>query len=167
MFQFQQYAFETIKDIQARGKKVILCGGTMLWLDAITENYAFSETKGEKSTEKNDQLFESLKVGMYWPRPKLYDRINLRVDLQFDDALKEEVENLYKLYPNMTKTAETSTGVQEMKAYLDGMCTLDEAKEINKKRDRNYAKRQLTWWRGRKDILWCDSSNTGITEGDL
>jgi len=52
----------------------------------------------------------------------------------------------------------TSFGYLEIADYLAGKITLEKALEINQQRNRNYAKRQLTWWRGRKDIHWIDMS---------
>ena len=150
---FQRYAFETIEQIQSRGNIPILCGGTMLWLDAVSENYIFAHQKEVKSTEKGASKWPFLKIGLHWDRNVLYGRINRRAGEQFEAGLMEETKTVLEKY-NITKSAFTSFGYQEIKAYLDGEITYDEALAANQKRNRNYAKRQLTWWRGREDIVW-------------
>ena len=61
--EFQKYGFEKIEEILAKKSVPILCGGTMLWLDAISENYDFGE-KGTKSDKKNPSKFPVLKIGL-------------------------------------------------------------------------------------------------------
>ena len=81
-------------------------------------------------------------------RETLYERIDKRVDLMFDMGLLCEVESLYSLgYLCEPATASSAIGYKELVAYIDGNCTLDEAKEKIKLSSRRYAKRQLTWFR--------------------
>lgn len=155
VYDWQQYCFKTIKAIQARGHVPILAGGTMLWLDAVTENYDFDE-KGVKSDRKKSPLWPSLKIGLGWPREVLYERINQRAQEQFDQGLIAETKAVLKAHPNISKSAFTSFGYQEIEAYLKGLLTYDEALNKNQQRNRNYAKKQLTWWRGRQDVNWID-----------
>lgn len=155
--QFQQYAFEKIKEIHARGNVPILCGGTMLWLDAISENYIFTDNPDAKSTKRGKPLYPFLKIGMHWDRAKLYERLNLRSVQMFEGGMITEAQEM--LQKNISKSALTSFGYQEIAAFLDGKLKKSEAIALNQKRNRNYAKRQLTWWRGRKDILWVDAEN--------
>lgn len=157
VYQFQQYVYKTIEDIHARGNRVILAGGTMLWLDAISENYMFDE-KGTKSEKKENPLYPFFKIGIHWDRKKLYERCDARAQHQFSNGLIEETRDIIKKY-NPTKSAFTSFGYQEVKAYLDQDRTFEEALELNQKRNRNYVKRQLTWWRGREDIVWADGES--------
>jgi len=162
--QFQQYAFETIEAIQARGNVAILCGGTGLWLDAVSENYQFSETKNteglfDKSTNKGTPKWPVFKIGIHWEREALYERLNTRAVYQFENGLIEETKKVMAAYPEMTRSGLTSFGYQEVLAYLNKEVTYEEALAMNQKRNRNYAKRQLTWWRGRDDVNWVKFSN--------
>lgn len=150
---FQRYVFSLIEEIQSRRNTPILCGGTMLWLDAVSENYIFANQKEMKSTEKGASRWPFLKIGLHWDRDVLYERINRRAVEQFETGLVEETKTVLEKY-NITKSAFTSFGYQEIKAYLDGKMSYEEALTANQKRNRNYAKRQLTWWRGREDIVW-------------
>ena len=155
---FQKYAFQKIDEIKSRGRVPVLCGGTGLWLDAISENYVFSEEKEagqfKKSTVKATPLWPVFKIGLHWDREVLYDRLNARAKHQFENGLIEETKYITKKYPAITRSAWTSFGYQEVQAYLAGEITYDEALTLNQKRNRNYAKRQLTWWRGREDVNW-------------
>ena len=79
-------------------------------------------------------------------REELYERINRRVDIMLEQGIVEETKfllNKYGRIPNFTCTI----GYKEILAYLDGECTLSEAVEKLKQHTRNYAKRQLTWFR--------------------
>lgn len=157
--QFQKYAFETIETILEKKSRPILCGGTMLWLDAVSENYQFTDDPTEKSVERGDPLWPFLKIGLHWERDKLYRRVDLRSVQQFEGGMIEETERL--IARGMIRQALTSFGYQEIAAALAGEITMNEALLLNQKRNRNYAKRQLTWWRGRDDVLWVDAQTLG------
>ena len=86
------------------------------------------------------------------PREKLYQRIDARVEKMFRQGLVAEVKKLLKL--KLSKTAAYAIGIREIKGYLDGLYGLDEVKRLIKKHTRNYAKRQLTWFRRDKRIEW-------------
>lgn len=80
-------------------------------------------------------------------REKLYDRINARVDKMFASGLVDEVKGLYKYKECNSMQA---IGYKEVIFHLDGMTTIDEAKESIKQNSRRYAKRQMTYFRGMK-----------------
>jgi tRNA dimethylallyltransferase len=152
---FQRYAFEKIAEIQARGNRVILCGGTMLWLDAISENYIFADDKDQKSVEKGEPKWNFFKIGMYWDRKKLYERTDLRSQILFNNGLVAETREILQKY-DITRSAMTSFGYLEIKEYFDGKVDLETALANNQQKNRKYAKKQLTWWRGREDVNWLD-----------
>ena len=90
-------------------------------------------------------------------REILYDRINRRVDLMIEQGLVEEVKSIcekYKKYP----TAMQALGYKEIKEYLEGVLTKEEAIEKVKQETRRYAKRQLTWFRKNKETIWLDGT---------
>lgn len=107
-----------------------------------------SKARGLKECE-----FDVEWIGLNFPREELYDRINKRVDLMIELGLVEETKYLLKKHgriPNITDTI----GYKEITAYLDGVLTLEEAKDKLKQNTRNYAKRQLTWFRKNENIKW-------------
>lgn len=89
-------------------------------------------------------------------REKLYNRINKRVDIMFNNGLLNEVENLKLLGYNKNMQSMKGIGYKEIIMYLDGEISIDEASYLIKKGSRNYAKRQLTWFRKDKRVKWID-----------
>ncbi len=87
-------------------------------------------------------------------RAQLYDRINARVDRMFAQGLAEEVRALLTLGVSEKDTAMQAIGYKETAAALRGECTLAEAAEQIKLASRRYAKRQLSWLRGKEDVHW-------------
>jgi len=85
-------------------------------------------------------------------RQKLYDRINQRVDKMFKQGLVGEIRRLLKL--KLSKTASYAIGLRELKDYTQDLCSLEEAKEKIKLNTRQYAKRQITWFKKDKRITW-------------
>jgi len=86
------------------------------------------------------------------PRQELYERINRRVERMLRKGLVCEVVRLLK--KGLSKTASCAIGIDEIKGYLEGRYSLEEAKDLIKKHTRQYAKRQLTWFRKDKRIIW-------------
>ena len=79
-------------------------------------------------------------------REALYENINKRVDIMFGQGLLDEVKGLLNKY-ELSRTAKAAIGYKEVIDYLDNKCSLDECKELIKKRTRNYAKRQVTFFK--------------------
>ena len=87
-------------------------------------------------------------------RSQLYTRINARVDRMFAQGLAEEVRKLLAMGVTEKDTAMQAIGYKETAAALRGECTLEEASEEIKLASRRYAKRQLSWLRGKDDVHW-------------
>lgn len=92
-------------------------------------------------------------IGLNFPREELYDRINRRVDVMIDMGLVEETKNLLKKHGNISNIINT-IGYREITKYLSAEMSLEEAKNLLKQNTRNYAKRQLTWFRKNSAIKW-------------
>ena len=92
-------------------------------------------------------------VGLNFPREILYDRINKRVDLMIEQGLIDETKKLLQKHGRISDITDT-IGYREVLSYLDGELSLDEAKDKLKQNTRNYAKRQLTWFRKNEQINW-------------
>ncbi|MCM8779031.1 MAG: tRNA (adenosine(37)-N6)-dimethylallyltransferase MiaA [Candidatus Omnitrophica bacterium] len=90
--------------------------------------------------------------GLMRSRSELYRRINERVEKMFTQGLVEEIKNLKKL--KITPIAQQCLGYREISAYLEGKLTIAEAKELLKKATRQFARRQLIWFRRDKRISW-------------
>lgn len=111
------------------------------------------KVSGKPFSSFNDlETFYKSKYDIYYyvltmNRDKLYDRINIRVDKMFSDGLLQECKNLKELGYNTTMQSMQGIGYKEVLYYLDNKITLEEAREMIKQGSRNYAKRQLTWFR--------------------
>lgn len=92
-------------------------------------------------------------IGLNFPREILYDRINKRVDLMIEQGLIDETKKLLQKHGRISNITDT-IGYREVLSYLDGELSLDEAKDKLKQNTRNYAKRQLTWFRKNEQINW-------------
>lgn len=92
-------------------------------------------------------------VGLNFPREILYDRINKRVDLMIEQGLIDETKKLLQKHGRISNITDT-IGYREVLSYLDGELSLDDAKDKLKQNTRNYAKRQLTWFRKNEQINW-------------
>ena len=206
-----------IKQINSRGKNVIVCGGTGLYIDSLLQNIIFEdepdnkevrdeirhrrETEGievlyrelvdidpdiaktlhinnegrilralesyyltgEKPSvlrlhsKNGEALYDCVYIGLqYSDREILYDRINRRVDIMIANGLVEEAREYFSR--RKEDTAAQAIGHKELVPYLLGEISLEEATENLKRVTRNYAKRQLTWFRRNSSInnIFCD-----------
>ncbi|MCR3761271.1 tRNA (adenosine(37)-N6)-dimethylallyltransferase MiaA [Clostridium felsineum] len=89
-------------------------------------------------------------------REKLYERINLRVDIMIKNGLVDEVIKLRDMGYNSNMQSMKGIGYKEILSYLEGYISFDEAIDLIKKGSRHYAKRQLTWFRKDKRAIWID-----------
>ncbi len=97
-------------------------------------------------------------------RSRLYERIDRRVDKMMEEGLLEEVRYLKERGVKRESTAMQGLGYKELYAYLDGECTLEEAVRIIKRDTRHFAKRQLTWFKRERDVIWADKSVIGQSD---
>lgn len=98
-------------------------------------------------------LYHHLILGLDMDREKLYERINLRVDIMMEKGLLEEAKALYDEGIRDTQAVK-AIGYKELFAYFDGRSTLEEAIEAIKQNSRRYAKRQLTYFRNKMEVNW-------------
>jgi len=100
-------------------------------------------------------------------RDLLYNRIDKRVDIMMEQGLLAEVKGLIDAGLKRGMTAMDGIGYKEILDYYEGKLSLEEAVELIKKKSRNYAKRQLTWFRREKDVVWVDKTIYKSTEEQL
>ena len=122
--------------------------------------HATGKTKTEQEiiSRQKEPEYAYKVYGLLWDRQKLYDRINLRVDIMIEQGLIEEVKQIkekYKKFP----TAMQGLGYKEVVDFLEGKCSYSEMVEKIKMETRRYAKRQLTWFRKNKQTIWLDGEN--------
>lgn len=106
---------------------------------------------------RNDSKYKFITIYIDMPRQKLYDRINMRVDLMKESGIIEEAIMLKNKRLSKNNTAVQAIGYKEFFDYIDKKETLDEALEKLKQNSRRYAKRQITWFKKLNcDIIYND-----------
>ncbi len=129
----------------------------------------FHET-GKKISEHNEE--ERQKTSPYNfayfvlndERSRLYERIDRRVDQMLADGLVEEVAHLKELGCTRDMVSMQGLGYKEILDYLDGKISLEEAVYILKRDTRHFAKRQLTWFRRERDVIWVNKPDFQYNE---
>lgn len=112
-----------------------------------------NETERKKSSPYNFAYFV-----LTDERTRLYGRIDRRVDVMMEQGLLNEVKMLHDRGYKKDMVSMQGLGYKELLDYLDGQCTLDEAVYVIKRETRHFAKRQLTWFKRERDVLWFDQS---------
>jgi tRNA dimethylallyltransferase len=143
LYNWQQGAFEAIKKILTKNKIPIIAGGTGLYICSVIQNYDMHPDK----PSLRECPYDFVVLGIDPEREKLYTKINKRVDKMLDDGSIDEVKKIYKKYTNKKLPALTGIGYKQIIEYLDEKISLEEAIDKIKQSTRNYAKRQMTWWR--------------------
>jgi tRNA dimethylallyltransferase len=113
---------------------------------------------GYQERQSDELLYDIALIGLSMNREKLYDRINMRVDLMIENGLIEEVDSLHRSGVQDVQSIQ-AIGYKELYEYLDGKISLDRAIEKLKQNSRRYAKRQLTWFRNKMDVTWFDMTD--------
>ena len=114
-----------------------------------------------RNQTKDGLSYKGPVIGLMRDRDKLYERINLRVDMMFDAGLVEEVEQLIKSGVKLDCQAFKGIGYKEVVDYINDNITLDECRDLIKKNTRHFAKRQITWYKRMPYIEWIHiDSNT-------
>lgn len=153
-----QYLQNTLKNLDPEHYKKVDIKNPHRLIRAIevcmTSGKPYSELrKGEK--QKRD--FTPIKIGLTMDRKKLYERINARVDSMMTEGLLEEVKALAPFRAGGKQLNSLLTvGYKELFEYLEGKTNLNQAVELIKQNTRNFAKRQMTWFRKDEEIKWFD-----------
>lgn len=151
-----EYVYLLLKDIDPESADKIHCNDIKRVIRALV----FYKQTGMKISEHNK--IESKKQSPYaykyfvlnMPRELLYSRIDNRVDKMFDEGLINEVKALTEKGYGKDMVAMKGLGYKEIIDYFDGNITLEDAKYIIKRDTRHFAKRQITWFKREKDVIW-------------
>lgn len=158
---WKAYAEEKIKDIRARQKVPIIVGGTGLYIDALIYDYHFKGPTGHKigdieqksCSDRTEVKGNFLIVGIDWPTEELRGRLKQRIDQMFSKELYDETSSLVQKY-GWGSGAMKSDIYEYAWKYLTGELSLEEAKEKCFYEDYHLAKRQMTWFKRNKNIIW-------------
>src|SRR3989339_254522 len=135
---------ETVKKIDLKNRRRVLRALEV----AISSGESFVA-----QTTKSNPLYNSLQIGLKCNREKLYKIINNRIDQQMLSGLLEETNKLSKKYP-WDLPSMSSIGYKQIGNFLRNEATIEEAVELFKRDTRRYAKRQETWFKRDKRIVW-------------
>ena len=154
--EFVRRAEKIITEINLQKKIPIVAGGTGLYIQALLEGYKFDT---EKSHAKNFSAtgklnYNALVIGLTTCRERLYNRIDLRTRKMFDAGLVQEVQELLADGVSPTAQAMLGIGYKEVLEHLQNNLTLEETISKVAQNTRNFAKRQLTWFRRMDYIKW-------------
>ena len=113
-------------------------------------------TEQQENSKPKDTKYDYIIIGLRTDRETIYDRINRRVDIMFEQGLLEEAKEILESTDD-NNTSHQAIGYKELAKYFEGVESLEEAKENIKKESRHYAKRQFTWFNRNERIVWLDS----------
>ncbi|MCH5171336.1 MAG: tRNA (adenosine(37)-N6)-dimethylallyltransferase MiaA [Erysipelotrichales bacterium] len=151
--------YDYLKSIDEEATKNIHKNNRKRVLRAIEIYRSSGKTKSEIiHAQEHKLVYDTLFIGLNINRDVLYDMINARVDKMISDGLVEEVKNLKANY-DITKHAFQAIGYKELIDYLDDKTSLEDAIELIKKHSRNYAKRQMTYFKNQLPMIWFDNVN--------
>lgn len=151
-----EYIYEKLKEVDPETAERLNLNDTKRIVRALEVYELTGEPMSKSYTnfrEENDE-FNLVFVGLDMERSHLYERINERVDAMLENGLVEEVKSLLESGYNSDMTSMKAIGYKEVVEYLGGNTSFDEMVEILKRNSRRFAKRQLTWFRRDKRIVW-------------
>ncbi|WP_153731358.1 tRNA (adenosine(37)-N6)-dimethylallyltransferase MiaA [Sporosarcina obsidiansis] len=216
--EYQEAVRGWIGEIQSRGKLPIIVGGSGMYIQAVLNDYRFTEQAADpavrmrleaeletvgsdelyarllrldpKSAESihpnnhrrviraleivevtgktkqqheqqqgNEPMYHYLLVGLDLPREILYERIDQRVDMMVEAGLFTEVQSLWNKGIRDSQAVQ-AIGYKELISYFNGQLTKEKAIEAVKKNTRNYAKRQLTYFRNKLPVQWVNANQS-------
>lgn len=163
---WKQYAEEKIEEIRERGHVPMIVGGTGLYIDALVYDYKFDgtnsrsavnpyhhEDNGAVAKDRKELCSNYLLVGIQWSPDELKERLKLRAEQMFCSGLIEETKTLVNKF-GWDSQAMKSNVYQFVWQYLEGKIDEERAKELFVYDDWHLAKRQLTWFKRTKEIIW-------------
>lgn len=137
---------EELKKLDLKGYEKVKEANKRRIVRALEVTKILGKPFSEASVEKEPEYEVDWRMPYIESREILYERINKRVDLMVEQGLIEETKTLLAKHGRI-KNFTCTIGYQEILTYLDGEASLDEALDKLKQHTRNYAKRQLTWFR--------------------
>lgn len=155
-----QYLHDRLKEVDPESAEAIHPNNRKRVIRALE----FYQETGRKISEHNakEQMRTSPYNFAYFvlndERSHLYKRIDARVDIMIEDGLEAEVRRLKEMGCTKDMVAMQGIGYKEMLSYLDGSYSLEEAVYIIKRETRHFAKRQITWFKRERDVIWLNKN---------
>ncbi len=159
----KEYVYEILKEKDGESAKKLHYND----LKRVIRALEIYEITGKAKSEQQDSLtprFDFVAVSLEYPRDQLYNRINLRVDLMFEEGLFEEVQALLKEGITEEMQCMQGIGYKEVAEGLRLGVTQSEMKELVKKNTRNYAKRQQTFFKRMQNHVYLSPQASAVEE---
>lgn len=155
----KEVLYEKLKQIDPEAAASIHPNNVRRVIRALEIFYTTGKRMSEQQSQQPDELlYETALIGLSMEREMLYNRINQRVDSMMEAGLLEEVKRLWEKGIRSGQAVQ-AIGYKELFSHLRGEETLEAAIEQLKQNSRNYAKRQLTWFRNKMTVDWFDLSD--------
>ncbi len=153
------YVYEMLKKVDPESTETIHENNLKKVVRAL-EFYKLTNSKiseHNKNEREKEPFFNVKQIILDVKRETLYDRIDRRVDIMLKCGLVDEVKSLIQKGYTKDLISMQGIGYQEFFDYFNNLTTLDETVELIKKNSRNYAKRQLTWFRNKSLGIWVNT----------
>lgn len=157
---WKEYAERKIEEIRGRGNIPMVVGGTGLYIDALVYDYKFGEHEKKSQCDRAEMRSQFLTIGVKTDPEVLRKRIMKRAENLFTPELFEETQKLVGKY-GWGSQAMKSNIYQFVWGYLQGEYSLEKAKELFVYDDWHLAKRQMTWFKRNKNIIWLPLEEIG------
>ena len=150
--------FERLKEVDPEYAEIMHANNVKRVTRALEYHYLTGQKFSEHNAEQKEKEtpYDAAVIILNMDREKLYERIELRIDLMMQEGLLEEVKGLLDKGYTPDLVSMQGIGYKEFIPYFNGECTLEEAVTQLKTNTRRFAKRQLTWFRRQIEGLWVD-----------
>ena len=150
--------FERLKEVDPEYAAIMHANNVKRVTRALEYHYLTGQKFSEHNAEQKEKEtpYDAAVIILNMDREKLYERIELRIDLMMQEGLLEEVKSLLDKGYTPDLVSMQGIGYKEFIPYFNGECTLEEAVIQLKTNTRRFAKRQLTWFRRQIEGLWVD-----------
>ena len=150
--------FERLKEVDPAYAEIMHANNVKRVTRALEYHYLTGQKFSEHNAEQKEKEtpYNAAVIILNMDREKLYERIELRIDLMMEQGLLEEVKGLLEKGYSPDLVSMQGIGYKEFVPYFNGECTLEEAVTQLKTNTRRFAKRQLTWFRRQIEGLWVD-----------
>lgn len=146
--------FSLLSILDPEGSKTIDAQNKRRLIRAL-EVCIFTGKPFSSQKKRGEPMFQFLQLGIDVPREELYARIDARIDVMVETGLVHEVEELVKRKYSWDLPSMSGIGYRQFRPYVEGKASLAECVENLKRDTRHFARRQMTWFRREKNIVWC------------
>jgi tRNA dimethylallyltransferase len=158
--------FERLKEVDPEYAEIMHANNVKRVTRALEYHYLTGQKFSEHNAEQKEKEtpYDAAVIILNMDREKLYERIELRIDIMMQEGLLEEVKGLLDKGYTPDLVSMQGIGYKEFIPYFNGECTLEEAVTQLKTNTRRFAKRQLTWFRRQIEGLWVDMNQSSGEE---